>query len=319
MQRAVSEGLEPAAVLIAGPTASGKSAFALALAKATGGVVINTDSMQVYRDLRVLTARPSDEEVAQAPHALYGVIDGAENFSAARYQALAAAAIREAQTHGRLPILTGGTGLYFKALEEGLSDIPPVPDAVREAVRATCEGVPTAALHARLAAHLPDEAARLRASDRLRVMRALEVLAATGKGVSQFHGARAPGPLAGAPLARLFLAPERAALHAAIDRRFVGMIAAGALDEVRALAARGLSPLLPIMRAHGAPALMAHLKGEMTLEAAILRGQADTRSYVKRQFTWFRHQMPGWRWLEDEAARTAALAQLAAGRVRPGA
>jgi tRNA dimethylallyltransferase len=299
-------GLE--AVLIAGPTASGKSAFAIEVARATGGVIVNADSMQIYRDLAILTARPTPADEAAAPHRLYGVIDGAENFSVGRYAALAGDTIRALWAEGRLPILVGGTGLYFSALEQGLSDIPPIPEAVRATERAACEGVATAELHARLARLDPSEAARLRPSDRLRVMRALEVIAATGKPLSAFHGSRSAGVLAGRRLQRLFLAPERAAVHAAIDRRFEAMIAAGALDEVKALAARGLDPLLPIMRAHGAPALMAHLRGEMSLDDAISRGQADTRAYVKRQFTWFRRQGEAWAWLPDAAARQAALA-----------
>jgi tRNA dimethylallyltransferase len=299
------EGLD--AVLIAGPTASGKSAFAIAVARATGGVIVNADSMQVYRDLAVITARPSPEDERAAEHRLYGVIDGAENFSVGRYAERAGEEIAAVWRTGRLPILVGGTGLYFSALEEGLSAIPAIPDHIRTAERAACDGVDTGALHARLASLDPAEAARLRPSDRLRVMRALEVIAATGRPLSHFHGARTPGVLAGKRLKRLFLAPERSTVHAAIDRRFETMMATGALDEVKVLAARGLDPLLPIMRAHGVPALIAHLRGEMSLADAIQRGQGDTRAYVKRQFTWFRRQGEAWRWLADAAARAAAL------------
>lgn len=301
------------AVLIAGPTTSGKSAFALEVARLTGGVVVNADSMQVYRDLRVLTARPSPADEALAPHRLYGVVDGAENFSVGRYAAKAGALIHELGASGRLPIFTGGTGLYFKALEEGLSDLPPVPEAVREAVRAEAEGLESAALHERLAAEDPEMAARLRPSDRLRVMRALEVWRASGRSLARLQGAKAPGPLAGRRLMRLFLAPERAWLHARIDRRFEMMVAEGALDEVAALKERCLDPALPVMRAHGVPALIAHLNGEMSLQEAVRRGQADTRAYVKRQFTWFRHQMPGFQWLAHEEEREAALLALASG------
>lgn len=298
------------AVLIAGPTASGKSAFAIRLAQAMGGVVINTDSMQVYRDLRVLTARPSPEEERAVEHRLYGFVDGAENFSVGRYASAASAEIRRCWQAGRVPILTGGTGLYFQALKVGLSAIPALPQAVRDSVRAGCEGVATAELHARLAALDPSGAATLRLSDRLRVMRALEVFAATGRSLSSYHGEREPGLLAEKKLLKLFLAPDRAEVHERINARFRGMVATGALDEVRALAARGLDPLLPIMRAHGAPAVMAHLRGEMSLNDAIQRGQADTRAYVKRQFTWFRNQMEGWRWLESEDERAELIASL---------
>jgi tRNA dimethylallyltransferase len=307
MDAASAPGVRGAvAVLIAGPTASGKSAYAIELARATGGVVLNADSMQVYRDLRVITARPSPEEEAQAEHRLFGFIDGAENYSVARYAADATREIEAVWRAGRLPILAGGTGLYHQALEAGLSSIPQLPPEVREAVRESCEGVGTAALHARLAARDPAGAAALRPSDRLRVMRALEVFEATGRSLSSYHGEREPGLLAGKPLLKLFLAPERAALHARINARFDAMIAGGALAEVEALAGRGLDPLLPVMRAHGVPALIAHLRGAMSRDDAIHRGQADTRAYVKRQFTWFRNQMQGWRWLSDEAGRAAA-------------
>lgn len=301
------------AVLIAGPTTSGKSAFALEAARLTGGVVVNADSMQIYRDLRVLTARPSPADEALAPHRLYGVVDGAENFSVGRYAAMAGALIAELAGAGRLPILTGGTGLYFKALEEGLSDLPPVPEPVREAVRAEAEGRETAELHARLAAEDPETAARLRPSDRLRVLRALEIWRATGRPLARLQGAKAPGPLAGRRLLRLFLAPERAWLYARIDRRFEAMVAEGALDEAAALRDRKLDPALPVMRAHGVPALIAHLNGEIPLGEAVRRGQADTRAYVKRQFTWFRNQMPGFRWLTREEDREAILRALANG------
>ncbi|GJD48690.1 tRNA dimethylallyltransferase [Methylobacterium crusticola] len=291
------------AILIAGPTASGKSALALTLARRHGGTVINADSMQVYRDLHRLTARPSPEEAAAAPHRLYGHVDGAVNFSVGHYLAEAGAALAETWRAGALPIVVGGTGLYFKALTEGLSAVPPIPGAVRDAVRAGAEGRPTPDLHADLARRDPEGAARLRPADRLRVLRALEVMAATGRPLAAFHAHRRPGPLAGLPSLRLFLTPDRATLRARIDARFVAMMAAGALDEVRALAARRLDPMLPVMRAHGVPGLVAHLAGDLAYDEAVARGQADTRRYAKRQVTWFRHQAgPGWAWLAPEAA-----------------
>ncbi|WP_407519900.1 tRNA (adenosine(37)-N6)-dimethylallyltransferase MiaA [Methylobacterium oryzisoli] len=296
------------AILIAGPTASGKSALALALARARGGVVINADSMQVYRDLRRLTARPSEAEEAEAPHRLYGHVDGAVNFSVGHYLADAAAVLDETWAAGRLPVLVGGTGLYVKAMLEGLSEIPAVPEAVRAAVRAQAEARGTAALHAELALRDPEGAARIAPGDRLRVLRALEVLAATGRPLAAFQGTRRPGPLAGAACEKLFLVPDRAVLRARIDARFLAMMEAGALDEVRALRARRLDPMLPVMRAHGVPGLIAHLDGAVTREEAVARGQADTRRYAKRQVTWFRHQVGGdWRWLAPEEA--AALAR----------
>jgi len=291
-------------VLIAGPTASGKSALALDLVRAGGGSIVNADSMQVYRDLRILTARPSPDEEGEVCHRLYGHVDGAVNYSVGRYLKDAARLIAEAREARQRLIFVGGTGLYCKALLEGLSAIPSVPETVRAAVRAGAAGRPTAALHADLAAQDPVTAGRLEPGDRLRILRALEVLAATGQPLSAFRGQKRPGPLADADPAKIFLAPDRALLRERIDRRFEAMIETGALDEARALAGRRLDPALPVMRAHGVPALLAHLRGEMALGEAIAAGQGDTRRYAKRQFTWFRHQMPGWRWVDpaDEGA-----------------
>ncbi|MET0369688.1 MAG: tRNA (adenosine(37)-N6)-dimethylallyltransferase MiaA [Methylobacterium sp.] len=294
-------GERPAAVLIAGPTASGKSALASRIARAAGGVVVNTDSMQVYADLRVLTARPDAAEEAAVPHRLYGHVDGATNYSLGHFARDAAALLAEGED--RMPVFVGGTGLYFRALEQGFSELPPVPEAVRAEIRREAEGRPTEALHADLARRDPDGAARLRPSDRMRVMRALEILAATGRPIASFYGDPVPGPLAGRHLVKLFLAPDRAVLRERIDARFRTMIAAGALDEVAALRARRLDPMLPVMRAHGVPGLIAHLDGTLGLDEAIARGQADTRAYAKRQFTWFRHQMgEAWRWVDPEDA-----------------
>lgn len=294
-------GGRPAAILIAGPTASGKSALAARLARRHGGVVINTDSMQVYGDLRRLTARPDPDEEVRVPHRLYGHVDGAVNYSVGQFSRDVTALL--VTLDGCLPIFVGGTGLYFRALEQGFSELPPVPEAVRAQVRREAEGRPTEALHADLARHDPAGALRLRPSDRMRVMRALEIFLATGRPIASFHGDPVPGPLAGQNLQRLFLAPDRTVLRTRIDARFRTMIAEGALDEVSRLRARKLDPMLPVMRAHGVPGLIAHLDGALDLEDAIARGQADTRAYAKRQVTWFRHQMgTGWRWLDPEAA-----------------
>jgi tRNA dimethylallyltransferase len=295
------------ALLIAGPTASGKSALALALAQKFGATIVNADSMQVYRDLSVLTARPSEAEERLAPHELFGVIDGAENFSAGRWVAGVTEIMRGVPP--RLFIFVGGTGLYFRALTQGLSAIPHVPDAVRKEVRAQAEGRTTTALHEDLAALDPVTAARLRSSDRQRILRALEVFAATGAPLASFHGAREAPLLPPGEWAGLFLAPEREALNAAIDRRFGAMLEAGALDEAARLAARGLDPALPVMRAHGVPHLIAHLHGLLSLEAAADRAKIDTRRYAKRQFTWARHQMPDFAWVSPgEALETGARA-----------
>lgn len=297
-----------APILIAGPTASGKSALALTLAGALEGVVINADSMQVYADLRVLTARPAPEEEALAPHRLYGSVDGAVNYSVGRWLADAEAVLAETRAAGRVPIFVGGTGLYFKALIEGLSAIPPVPEEVRARLRAEFTHMQTPDLHDVLASRDPQAAARIQPNDRQRIMRALEVFAATGRSIRAFRDARTPGPLTGEAVSRIFLAPDREALRARIDARFDTMMQAGALDEVARLAARNLDPALPVMRAHGVPGLIAHLRGEASLDEAIARGKADTRAYAKRQFTWFRNVLPGWSWLDPEAATAQALA-----------
>ena len=291
------------AVLIAGPTASGKSALALELAQKAGGAVINTDSMQVYRDLRVLTARPSLAEEAAVPHRLYGCVDAAVNYSAGHYVRDAKEVLDEVRRGGGLPIFIGGTGLYFKALTRGLSAVPPVPDEVREAVRLRLDRDGVEALHAELARRDAAAAARLNVRDRTRIARALEVIEATGRPLAEWHADTTPPLLPEGSYRALFIAPEREALYARIDARFDAMLADGALEEVTRLAARGLDPLLPAMKAHGVPALIRHLRGEITREEAAMIGKADTRHYAKRQFTWFRHQLPEFDWLTPEQAR----------------
>ncbi|MGD0564708.1 MAG: tRNA (adenosine(37)-N6)-dimethylallyltransferase MiaA [Roseiarcus sp.] len=298
------------ALLIAGPTASGKSAVALALAKRFGGIVVNADSMQVYRDLRALTARPSEAEAREAPHRLFGEINGAENFSVGLWLARARAILAENAGRSAPILFVGGTGLYFRALTQGLSEIPRVPEAVRAAIRAEAEGLATQILHGRLAKRDPLTAGRLRASDRQRVLRALEVVAATGRPLAEFQGAREPPTLSAGEWAGLFLAPERAALNARIEARFAAMLREGALDEVAALMRRGLDPALPVMRAHGAPHLMAHLREELSLGEAAELAVRDTRRYAKRQFTWARHQMPDFAWVAPEAAEAAGAQAL---------
>jgi tRNA dimethylallyltransferase len=291
------------AVLIAGPTASGKSALALELAQKTRGVIINADSMQVYRDLRVITARPTPEEEAVVPHRLYGHVDAAVNFSAGSWVADAALVLAEARAQHRLAIFVGGSGLYFKALTRGLSAVPPIPVAIREDVRARLERDGVEALHAELAQRDPLSAERLKPRDRTRVARALEVVEATGRSLTDWHRDGLPPLLPHGQFRALFLGPEREQLYARIDARFEVMLGAGALEEVAALAARRLDPLLPAMKAHGVPALIRHLKGEITLEEATTIGRADTRHYAKRQFTWFRHQLPEFEWVRPEEAR----------------
>ncbi|MDA9524224.1 tRNA delta(2)-isopentenylpyrophosphate transferase [Bradyrhizobium sp. CCBAU 11434] len=291
------------AVLIAGPTASGKSALALELAFSAGGVVINADSMQVYRDLRVITARPTRDEEAQVPHRLYGHVDAAVNFSAGAWVSDATKVLDEVRAEGRLPIVIGGTGLYFKALTAGLSVVPPIPAEVREGVRARLERNGVEALHAELARHDPRAAERLNLRDRTRIARALEVIEATGRSLLDWHHEGQPPLLPKGGFRAVFLAPERDELYARIDARFDAMLRAGALEEVEQLAARSLDPLLPAMKAHGVPALIRHLRGELSLEEAATIGRADTRHYAKRQFTWFRHQLPEFEWVKPTEAR----------------
>jgi tRNA dimethylallyltransferase len=298
---------KPDAILIAGPTASGKSALALALADELGGTVINADSMQVYGDLRVITARPSAAEEARVPHLLYGHVDAAENYSVGRWCVDAGAALAEVARAGRVPIVVGGTGLYFKTLTRGLAAIPPIPADVRAAVRAGLAAEGVAPLHAELTRRDPATAQRLMPGDRARVTRALEVVLATGRSLADWHRDGMRPALDPAGAVKIFIDAERAELYRRIDARFDTMLADGALDEVRALAARGLDPSLPAMKAHGVPWLIRHLAGEITLAEAVEGGKRDTRRYTKRQATWFRHQLPDWTWVAPADAERAIL------------
>lgn len=282
------------AVLIAGPTASGKSALALALAEKLGGTVINADSMQVYSHLRIITARPAPEEEARAPHRLYGTVDEAENYSVGRWIGHVGEVLAEVAAEGRIPIVVGGTGLYFKALTSGLAAVPPIPAEIRAQVRARVENEGVAPVYAELIARDPVTAHRLMPLDRVRICRALEVILATGRSLSQWHQEGMAPLLDPAQAAKIFLTCERTELVARIGKRFAAMLEAGALDEVRTLAARQLDPLLPAMKAHGVPWLIRHLNGEISLDEAAEGGCMDTRRYAKRQVTWFRGQMADW-------------------------
>jgi tRNA dimethylallyltransferase len=298
------------ALLIMGPTASGKSALALALAARPGGEIVNADSMQVYRDFRILSARPSVEEEAQAPHHLYGHVDAGELYSTGRWLSDVLGAIADIRARGKTPIVVGGTGLYFKALTEGLADIPAADPETRAALRVRAESEGAPALHAELAARDPQTAARLEPNDAPRILRALEVLETTGESISALHANTKPA-LGRDAWTGLALTPERDALYAAINTRFDQMLAAGALDEVRAFAERRLNPALPAMKAHGAPALMAHLRGEISLADAAEIGKRDTRRYAKRQFTWIGGQMPDWPRVADHDLESRIAAALA--------
>jgi len=281
------------ALLIMGPTASGKSALALALAERLGGEIVNADSMQVYRDLRVLTARPTLEEEARAPHHLYGEIDAAVRYSVGDWIRRATALIADIAARGRVPIVAGGTGLSFMALTQGLAEIPAPSAEVRAAIAARRAIEGDDALHPWLEKVDPVAATRLSPRDAPRIARALEVMLTSGVSIATWHAdtrpALAPGAWRG-----FALTPPRAPLYEAIEARFGAMLAGGALEEARALAARGLDPLLPCMKAHGMPWLAAHLRGEMALDAAADLGRRDTRRYAKRQFTWIGNQMPDW-------------------------
>ena len=279
------------ALIVAGPTCSGKSALAIGLALRLGGTVINADSMQVYRELRILTARPTEAEEAVVPHALYGVRPAAEAGSVAWWRDAALAAMGAAHAAGRLPILCGGTGLYFLALTQGIAEVPPPGDAARAEARTLLAQLGPAGLHARLAEHDRETAARIDPADSQRVARAWEVLRGTGQGLAawQSQGNAAEGQPAPWRFTAILLDPPREALRPAIATRFAAMLASGALDEVRALLALGLDPALPAMRAHGVPELAAHLRGAIPLAEAERRSTLATGQYTKRQATWFRH------------------------------
>lgn len=287
-------------ILIAGPTASGKSAVALALARELGGIVINADSMQVYSGLHVLTARPDAQDEALVPHKLYGFVSPAEVYSVGRWLADAAREIQAARAVGRTPILVGGTGLYFKALLEGLAPIPDVPDDIRNHWRAEAARLAGAELHALLAERDPVMAARLRPQDPQRIVRALEVIEATGRSLSQWQEEPAAPILDLADALAIVVAPGRETVYARCDARFEAMLAAGALDEVAALMRLDLDPGLPAMRALGVAALMAHLRGEISLEEAAARVKTDTRRYAKRQITWLKSNMITWKWFVEK-------------------
>ena len=283
----MSSGKPPVA-LIAGPTASGKSALALALAQAANGTVINADSAQVYKELRIVSARPSEAAEARAPHRLYGTRDGALPCSAADWAAEAKAEIAAAHGAGRLPILAGGTGLYLRTLIEGIAPVPDIDPAIRAAVRA----LPVAEAHAALTREDPAAAARLRPSDTSRIARALEVKRSTGRPLADWQKEKVGGIGGRVALRPIILLPARAWLYARCDTRFEEIFSDEGVEEVRSLLARGLSPAAPVMRAIGVPEIAAFLAGSLTRPEALAAGQAATRQYAKRQYTWLRHQPP---------------------------
>jgi tRNA dimethylallyltransferase len=300
------------ALLIMGPTASGKSALALALAERLGGEIVNADSMQVYRDLRIITARPSPEEEARAPHHLYGDVDAAVRHSVGDWTRRATGLIAEIAARGRVPIVAGGTGLYFMALTEGLAEIPAPSAEVRAEIAARRAAGGDGVLHSWLAEVDPGVAARLAPKDAPRLSRALEVKLSTGVSIAEWRADTAPA-LAADAWQGFVLTPPREPLYEAIDARFDAMMAAGALDEARALLARDIDPMLPCMKAHGLPRLAAHLRGETSLADAIAGAQQDTRRYAKRQFTWIGNQLPAWERIEV-VPHDARIAQIFASK-----
>lgn len=289
------------AILIAGPTASGKSRLAVELAHELNGIVVNCDSMQVYSELRVLSARPTAQDGSRVAHRLYGHVSARERYSAGRYQDDAAHALAEAQTKNRVPMFVGGTGLYFSVLLEGLSPIPQVPNELRARIRERLEEQGAENFYADLAQRDPETAAQLRASDTHRILRAMDVLEATGRPLSAWQKFSGKPVLEGLRLATFVLAPSREALYERIDRRFEKIVAEGGVDEARALA--DLDPALPAAKALGLPQLLAHLAGKTTLPEAIANAQRETRNYAKRQLTWFRSRMAKWRWIREPDPR----------------
>lgn len=282
------------ALLIHGPTASGKTQLAISLAQAVDGEVVNADSMQVYSDLNMLTARPSQNELDSAPHHLFGHVDAGKRYSTGDWLDEARNVIADIVRRGKTPVIVGGTGLYFLSLVSGMSDVPPVPEDVRADVRAILQADGTDGLRARLAAVDPAATDRIKGADRQRLSRAYEVWLATGKPLSDFQGARSAPVLGQGEWLGIALTPPRPRLYARIDRRFEGMMMQGAMNEARALVARGLNPELPAMKAHGMPWLAAFVRGELSAEAAAEHAKRDTRRYAKRQFTWIGRQFPFW-------------------------
>jgi tRNA dimethylallyltransferase len=282
---------KPVLHLIAGPTASGKSALAMNIAKRERGTVINADAMQVYAGLPILTAQPEPEEKKEIPHELYEVFDPAERSSVGKWLALAEDAVKRAVESGRTPVLVGGTGLYFKALLEGLAEIPPVPESVREVARELYARLGSDAFRVELAKLDPESAAHLKPNDKQRLIRAFEVASHTGKPIAHWQSSSSSRTSAkNFTLRPRLLLPPREELYAACDRRFLAMMKRGAVDEVRTLLARKLDPDLPAMKILGVREIAAMLRGELSRETAIAKAQQATRNYAKRQMTWFRNQ-----------------------------
>jgi tRNA dimethylallyltransferase len=278
------------ATLIAGPTASGKSALALAIARETNGVVVNADSMQVYHILQILTARPTASEMGDVPHELFGHVHPSQHYSAGRWMDDVTALLAKPELEQMHLVFVGGTGLYFKALLGGLSPMPEVADDVRTYWRARLEAVGAVALHAELQSRDAQTAARLKPQDGQRIVRAFEVLESSGEPIHAWQGRSGTAVISGPYVRKICILPEREAVRARIGRRFQAMVQGGALDEVRSLLTLNLDPLLPSMKAIGVAELGAFLRDEISLQKAVELASAATRQYAKRQTTWLRHQ-----------------------------
>lgn len=291
-------------LLIAGPTASGKSALALRSAEAFGGEIVNADALQLYADLRSLSARPDATETARAPHHLFGVADGADGWSVGRWARAALPLIEDIRSRGRMPVVVGGTGLYFKALTEGLAEIPPTPAAARRATEEMFDALGEARFRELLVQADPKAEGRIAPGDRMRLTRAMEVFEATGRPLTAWQADTSPGLEPGS-WAAVVIEPPRDVLYARCDGRFDAMLADGALEEVRALAGRDLDPNLPVMKAVGVRELSAHLRGDLPLEEAAALARQETRRYAKRQLTWLRNQTPDWPRITETDANAA--------------
>jgi len=299
--------VNPTVLLIAGPTASGKSALALSLAARLGGEIVNADALQLYADLRLLSARPASEDEALVPHHLFGVADGADGWSVGRWLNATLPVLDDIAGRGKPAIVVGGTGLYFRALTQGLAEIPPVPETVRAMTAQTLNRIGESAFREALAVKDPAAAARIAPGDRQRLVRAMAVAEATGRAISDWQSAT-DAPLAADAWRAVALEPDRATLFARCDARMQAMVRGGALDEVRALMDRRLDAALPVMKAVGVRELASYLTGERSLEDAIGLAQQETRRYAKRQLTWLRNQTPDWPRLRTDAEMSGFLA-----------
>ncbi len=300
-------------IILSGPTASGKSALALFIAQKFDAVIINCDSKQLYKEIPIITAQPTADEMAQIPHELYGCISVAEHCSVGRWIDMVKPVIDKTHADGKIPMLVGGTGMYIKYLTEGIPQMPDIDEEIRTQVRAQIQEEGSAVTHTKLAAIDPDIAAKLEPGDSQRIARAMEVIRQTGKSLLYWQQQKAEAIYPADSFIKFFLSPPREKVYENCNSRFVKMLDAGLMDEMKALDAMQLDPELPSMRSHGVPEMLAYLHGNMTLEEAVEQSQQNTRHYIKRQFTWFRNQMKDTVCLDDfdiDAVKTKMLKEL---------